>query len=54
MFSGEGRPEDAMAFVRVVADVHAEFIAVWREPVEELDIEYPTGSGFVIAPSGWF
>jgi hypothetical protein len=41
-----------MAFIRIVGDLRVEFIDVWRERVEEDNIEYATGSGFVITPSG--
>jgi len=45
-------PTDAMAFVRVVADVRIEFVDVYRNPITEDNVEVATGSGFVIAPSG--
>ena len=45
------RPGDAMAFIRVVADVRVEFDGV-RAPIERKDLELGTGSGFVVAPSG--
>ena len=45
------RPGDAMAFIRVVADVRVEFDGV-RAPIERKGLELGTGSGFVIAPSG--
>jgi S1-C subfamily serine protease len=45
-------PADAMAFVRIVGDLHAEFTNVWRNPIDEKNVEFATGSGFVIAPSG--
>jgi S1-C subfamily serine protease len=47
-----GDPTDAMAFVRIVGDLHTEFTDVWRNPVDEKNVEFATGSGFVIAPSG--
>jgi S1-C subfamily serine protease len=42
---------DAMAFVRVVADVRVDFGGV-RAAIEGKDVELATGSGFVVAPSG--
>jgi S1-C subfamily serine protease len=42
---------DAMAFIRVVADVRVDFGGV-RAPVEGKDVDLATGSGFVVAPSG--
>ena len=49
----DGRqPADAMAFIRLLGDVRAEFIGIWRQPIEEDNVEFATGSGFVIAPSG--
>jgi hypothetical protein len=42
---------DAMAFIRVVADVRFDFGGV-RPPVDSKDVELATGSGFVVAPSG--
>ena len=44
-------PGDALAFVRVVADVRVDFGGV-REPLERKNVELATGSGFVAAPSG--
>ncbi len=41
-----------MAFIRVVGDLRAEFIGIWRQPVERENVEVATGSGFVIAASG--
>ena len=49
--TGAARPGDAMAFIRVVADVRVEFDG-GRAPIERKDLELGTGSGFVIAPSG--
>jgi S1-C subfamily serine protease len=43
---------DAMAFVRVSGDLTVRFKAVYREPYVERNVEFATGSGFVIAPSG--
>jgi len=45
------RPGEAMAFIRVVADVRVDFDGV-RAPVERKGLELGTGSGFVVAPSG--
>ena len=45
------RPGDAMAFIRVVADVRVDFDGV-RAPIERKGLELGTGSGFVVAPSG--
>jgi V8-like Glu-specific endopeptidase len=45
-------PAEAMAFVRIVGDLHAEFTSIWRNPIDEKDVEFATGSGFVVAPSG--
>lgn len=45
-------PAEAIAFIRVVGDLKAEFIGVWRKPIEHRNVEFSTGSGFVIAPSG--
>ena len=45
------RPGDAMAFIRVVADVRVDFGGT-RAPIERKGVELATGSGFVIAPSG--
>jgi S1-C subfamily serine protease len=42
---------DAMAFIRVVADVRVDFGGV-RAPIEGKGVELATGSGFVVAPSG--
>ena len=47
-----GDPSDGMAFIRVVGDLRAEFIGIWRQPIERENVEVATGSGFVIAPSG--
>jgi S1-C subfamily serine protease len=47
-----GEPTVAMAFVRIVGDLHTEFADVWRNPIDEKNAEFATGSGFVIAPSG--
>jgi len=44
-------PADALAFVRVLADVRVDFGGV-REPIVRKGIELATGSGFVAAPSG--
>jgi hypothetical protein len=41
-----------MVFVRVLGDLRIEFDNPLRSPVEQLDVELFTGSGFVIAPSG--
>jgi S1-C subfamily serine protease len=45
-------PADAMTFIRVLGDERAEFVGVWRQPIVRENVEYSTGSGFVIAPSG--
>jgi S1-C subfamily serine protease len=45
-------PADALAFIRVIGDLHAEFTSAWHKPIDEKDVEFATGSGFVIAPSG--
>ena len=50
--SAASNPADAMAFIRLVGDLHAEFTGIWRQPLEEENVEFATGSGFVIAPSG--
>ena len=42
---------EAMAFIRVVADVRVDFGGT-RAPVERKGFELATGSGFVVAPSG--
>ena len=48
----EPRPAgDALAFVRVIADVRVDFGGV-REPLQRKNVELATGSGFVAAPSG--
>jgi S1-C subfamily serine protease len=44
-------PADALAFVRVIADVRVDYGGV-REPVEQKGVELATGSGFVASPSG--
>jgi S1-C subfamily serine protease len=44
-------PADALAFVRVIADVRVDFGGV-RPPIEREGLELATGSGFVAAPSG--
>jgi S1-C subfamily serine protease len=44
-------PAEAMAFVRVVADVRIDFGGL-KEPAEHKGVELATGSGFVVAPSG--
>lgn len=49
--SGASGQPDAMAFIRVVADVRVDF-GGRRVPVERKGFEMATGSGFVIAPSG--
>ena len=46
------RAADAMAFIRVVGDLHVQFTEVYRAPVVRKNVEVATGSGFVIAPSG--
>lgn len=45
------RPGEAMAFIRVVADVRVDFGGT-RAPIERRGLELATGSGFVVAPSG--
>ncbi len=50
--AGSPGAADAMAFVRVIGDQTAEFVDVWRKPIEQRNVEVATGSGFVIAPSG--
>ena len=49
--AGESQPADAMAFIRVVADVRVDFGGT-RATIERKGLELSTGSGFVIAPSG--
>ena len=49
--SGAAGQPDAMAFVRVVADVRVDF-GGGRVPVDRKGVEVATGSGFVVAPSG--
>jgi S1-C subfamily serine protease len=44
-------PGDAMAFIRVVADVTVDYHDA-RQPVVRKNVALATGSGFVIAPSG--
>jgi hypothetical protein len=49
--SDSGRQAEAMAFIRVVADVRVDFGGT-RPAVERKGLELATGSGFVVAPSG--
>ncbi len=44
-------PGEAMAFVRVLADVSIDFGGM-KDRIERKDVELATGSGFVISPSG--
>ncbi len=44
-------PSEAMAFVRVLADVSIDFGGM-KDRIDRKDVELATGSGFVISPSG--
>jgi len=46
-------PANATVFVRVIGAVRTEYERAWKETVEKRDVEFATGSGFVIAPSGY-
>ncbi len=45
-------PSEATVFIRVVGKLRAEYEGMWKESIEEKDIEIGTGSGFVISPYG--
>ena len=47
----ESRHAEAMAFIRVVADVRVDFGGL-KPPIERKGLELATGSGFVVAASG--
>jgi hypothetical protein len=46
-------PSNATVFVRVIGEVRAEYQRAWKETIEKRDVEFGTGSGFVISPSGY-
>jgi trypsin-like peptidase len=46
-------PSNATVFVRVIGEVRAEYQRAWKETIENRDVEFGTGSGFVISPSGY-
>jgi hypothetical protein len=51
--AGAASPADATVFIRVTGDVKAEYTIGWKETEEEQEVELGTGSGFVIASSGF-
>ncbi len=46
-------PDKATAFIRVRGDVRKEYVEGWKRLVEKPDVEIATGTGFVVAPSGY-
>ena len=49
----ERAPSDATVFIRVIGEVRAEFQRAWKQSMEQHDVEFATGSGFVVSPSGY-
>jgi len=46
-------PSQATVFIRVIGEVRAEYQRAWKETIEKRDVEFGTGSGFVVSPSGY-
>jgi S1-C subfamily serine protease len=48
-----GAASEATVFIRAIGVVHAERQQPWKESRETRDVEFATGSGFVVSPAGY-
>src|SRR5687767_6842206 len=46
-------PAEATVFIRVVGDVVAEYVRGWKQEKADREVAIGTGSGFILAPSGY-